>query len=181
MAEVWVTAGPDPREGEQPVGEKATYVDYLRIYRHTLALKCEGLTPQQLATRSVPPSTMSLLGLVRHLAGVEQFWFAQTAQGLDEPRPFRTPDHRDLDFDGAEGTEACVTEAFDRWRAEVARAEAWVEGVPESDLGRELVIPGRDGEVVTIRDLLVHMIEEYARHCGHADLLREAIDGRTGQ
>lgn len=124
---------------------------------------------------------MSLLGLVRHLAGVEQFWFAQTAQGLDEPRPFRTPDHRDLDFDGAEGTEACVTEAFDRWRAEVARAEAWVEGVPESVLGRVLVIPGRDGEVVTVRDLLVHMIEEYARHCGHADLLREAIDGRTGQ
>ena len=103
MAGVWVPAGPDPRDGDQPVGEKATYVDYLRIYRHTLALKCEGLTPQQLATRSVPPSSMSLLGLVRHLAGVEQFWFAQTAQGLDEPRPFRTPGHRDLDFDGRTG------------------------------------------------------------------------------
>ena len=181
MAGVWVPAGPDPRDGDQPVGEKATYVDYLRIYRHTLALKCEGLTPQQLATRSVPPSSMSLLGLVRHLAGVEQFWFTQTARGVDEPRPFRTPDHRDLDFDGAEGTDVCVTEAFDRWRLEVAQAEAWVADVPETDLGQELVIPGRDGEVVTIRDLLVHMIEECARHCGHADLLREAIDGRTGQ
>ena len=103
MSGMWATAGPDPREGDQPVGEKATYADYLRIYRHTLALKCEELTPQQLATRSVPPSTMSLLGLVRHLAGVEQFWFAQTAQGLDEPRPFRTPGHRDLDFDGRTG------------------------------------------------------------------------------
>jgi len=181
MADMWVTDGPDPREGEQPVGEKATYVDYLRVYRHTLSLKCEGLTPEQLATRSVPPSSLSLLGLVRHLAGVEQFWFAQTAQGLDEPRPFRTPEHRDLDFDGAEPTEACVAEAFERWRSEVTRAEAWVAEVPEADLGLELVIPGRDGEVVTIRDLLVHMIEEYARHCGHADLLREAIDGRTGQ
>ena len=88
---------------------------------------------------------------------------------------------KDLDFVGAEPTDACVTEAFERGRAEIGRAEAWLAGVPESELGRELVIRRRDGELVTIRDLLVHMIEEYARHCGHADLLREAIDGRTGQ
>lgn len=181
MADTWVTAGPDPRDGEQPVGEKATYADYLRIYRHTLALKCEGLSPEQLATRSVPPSTMSLLGLVRHLASVEQFWFAQVGLGLAEPQPFRDAEVPDLDFVGAEPTDACVTEAFERWRAEIGRAEAWLAGVPESELGRELVIRRRDGELVTIRDLLVHMIEEYARHCGHADLLREAIDGRTGQ
>ncbi len=181
MAGVWATEGPDPRDGEQPVGEKATYADYLRIYRHTLALKCEGLDAHQLATRSVPPSPLSLLGLVRHLASVEQFWFAQVALGLEEPQPFRDAEVPDLDFVGAEPTDACVTEAFDRWRAEISRAEAWLTGVPETDLGRELAIPGRDGEVVTIRDLLVHMIEEYARHCGHADLLREAIDGRTGQ
>lgn len=118
---------------------------------------------------------------MRHLASVEQFWFAQVALGLEEPQPFRDPEVADLDFVGAEPTDACVTEAFDRWRAEISRAEAWLAGVPESELGRELVIRRRDGELVTIRDLLVHMIEEYARHCGHADLLREAIDGRTGQ
>jgi len=75
-----------------------------------------------------------------------------------------------------------VDDAFASWRRDIGAAEEWFAGVAESDLGRELPIPGHpDWGVVSIRDLVVHMIEEYARHCGHADLLRECIDGRTGQ
>ena len=82
----------------------------------------------------------------------------------------------------AEPTQECADDAFASWRREIGAAEEWFGGVPEFDLGRELPIPGHpDAAVVSIRDLVVHMIEEYARHCGHADLLRECIDGRTGQ
>ena len=181
MADMWTDPDDDPRNtGATPPGEKATLEDYLRHYRLTLELKCEDLTPEQLATRSVPPSTMSLLGLVRHLAMVEHNWFQIVAQGTGEPRLFKKPDDRDWDFNGAVGTQECVEEAFTAWKAEIAKAEQWFDAVPEDDLGRELTFPnGRD--TLSIRDLVVHMIEEYARHCGHADLLRECIDGRTGQ
>ena len=74
-----------------------------------------------------------------------------------------------------------MDDAFASWRREIGAAEEWFAGVPESDLGREFPIAGHPDDVVSIRDLIVHMIEEYARHCGHADLLRECIDGRTGQ
>lgn len=171
----------DPRTYGNPVGEKATYVEYLENYRLTLGLKCDGLTPEQLATRSVPPSTMSLLGLVRHMAAVEHSWFQRVAQATGEERLFRSEEDRDLDFNGAVGTQECVDEAFATWRREIAKAEEWFDGIPVEDLGREMPIAGREGETVSVRDLVVHMIEEYARHCGHADLLRECIDGRTGQ
>lgn len=161
------------------MGEKANLVDYLAHYRATLARKCEDLTPEQLAQRSVPPSTLSLLGLVRHMAYVEHHWFVRVAQGSTEPPLYLKQSDRDADFNGAVGTQECVDEAFAAWRTQVARAEAWLDGVEEADLGREL--PGPHGGVVPIRDLVVHMIEEYARHCGHADLLRECIDGRTGE
>ena len=170
----------DPRTYGDPVGEKATYVEYLANYRLTLGMKCDGLTPEQLATRSVPPSSMSLLGLVRHMAAVEHSWFQRVAQATGEDRLYRTDEDRDFDFNAAVGTQECVDDAFATWRGEVAKAEAWFAEVPESDLGRVLPISGRD-ESVSIRDLVVHMVEEYARHCGHADLLRECIDGRTGQ
>ena len=89
---------------------------------------------------------------------------------------------RDLDFNGAVGTQECVDDAFATLQREIAKAEAWFEGRrPRRTSAGPCPSPGRDGESVTIRDLLVHMIEEYARHCGHADLLRECVDGRTGQ
>ncbi|MEH3033627.1 MAG: DinB family protein [Aeromicrobium erythreum] len=179
MSDMWTDEATDPRTYGNPVGELATYVEYLANYRITLELKCQDLTPEQLATRSIPPSTMSLLGLVRHMARVEHHWFERVAQGVDEPRLFH--ERRDLDFDGALGTQECVDDAFALWRAHVRRAEEWVVSLDESDLGRELPMPGAADETVSIRDLLVHMIEEYARHCGHADLLRECVDGRTGQ
>lgn len=181
MSDVWHSSNSDPRTYGNPVGEKATYVEYLDNYRHTLRLKCQDLTPEQLATRSVPPSALSLLGLVRHLAAVEHHWFARVVQGHDELRLYRDDDGTDLTFADAVGTRACADDAFATWEREVARAQACLDAVPESELGAEHPIAGRDGEIVSLRDLVVHMIEEYARHCGHADLLREAIDGRTGQ
>lgn len=180
MADMWTEAESDPRTQGNPQGEKATYQEYLTNYRLTLRMKCDGLSPEQLARRSVPPSTMSLLGLVRHMAFVEHTWFQRVAQETGEPRLFKSKDDRDLDFNGAVGTEECVAEAFTAWERQVAQADEWFASVPEEDLGRELRMP-QHGGTVTIRDLVVHMIEEYARHCGHADLLRECIDGRTGQ
>lgn len=179
VSDVWQTEdGVDPRDSAAPNrGERATLLDYLRVYRLTLELKCQGLTPEQLATRSVPPSTMSLLGLVRHLAAVEQSWFRRVMdRRLDLPRLYGKLEHPDADFDGAVGTPECVDEAFASWRAEIAYAEAWVDRAESLDvLGLH-----PDGEL-ELRDVLVHLIEEYARHCGHADLLRECLDGRTGQ
>jgi uncharacterized damage-inducible protein DinB len=170
---MWVDPGEDPRETDVVArGEKAVLVDYLRAYRLTLEMKSDGLDAEQMARRSVPPSTMSLLGLVRHMAAVEHSWFRRRLDGQDLPRLFEG----DEDFDGAVADPAVVEEAWNSWRREVAFAEAWLDA--EDDLGR--LIDLRD-EQVEIRDIIVHMVEEYARHCGHADLLRECIDGRTGQ
>jgi uncharacterized damage-inducible protein DinB len=181
MSDMWQPEGQDLRTASNPQGEKATYVEYLANYRLTLGMKCDGLTPEQLATRSVPPSTMSLLGLIRHMARVENNWFQRTAQATGLERIYWSEDDGDLDFNGAEPTQECVDDAFASWRREIEAAEAWFAGIEESDLGREMPNAGHPEEVVSFRDLVVHMIEEYARHCGHADLLRETIDGRVGQ
>lgn len=176
--DMWVDPAQDPRESDTTTrGEKATLLDYLRHYRLTLELKCEGLTPVQLATRSVPPSTMSLLGLIRHLAAVEHSWFCRVmARDLSVPKLYGKDADRDADFDGAVGTEECVAEAFSAWRAEIAKADAYLATASVDDLGTH----SPDDEL-ELRDVVVHLIEEYARHAGHADLLRECIDGRTGQ
>ncbi len=173
----WVDPAEDPRQTDEPPGDEVTTLrQYLDHYRMTFEMKCEGLTPEQLATRSVPPSTMSLLGLVRHLANVEHHWFRRTLEGqTDLPDPYPAADEPDLDFDGAVGTDECVADAWESWRREVAHArEVYAR---YDDLGENFV----PGEPWTVRGVIVHLIEEYARHCGHADLLRECIDGRTGQ
>jgi len=175
---MWTTPDQDPRTYGNPEGELANYREYLSNYRLTISLKCEGLDAEQLARRSVPPSTMSLLGLLRHLAAVEHSWFQRALQGLDQPVPYRREDDRDWDWNGAVADDAVVEEARACWQAEVAKAEAWLDSFDEAELGS--TVPLRDG-TVSVRDVLVHLIEEYARHAGHADLLRECIDGRTGQ
>ena len=175
--DMWVDPQDDPRNQEAVLGdERATLVDYLRSYRLTLEMKCSGLDAEQLAMRSVPPSTLSLLGLVRHMAAVERNWFRRVMAGEDVPRLYRRPDDRDADFNGAVGDDAVVEEAWQRWRAEVANAEAFVDQADSLDL-----VSLDPGNRINLREVLVHMIEEYARHCGHADLLRECIDGATGQ
>jgi uncharacterized damage-inducible protein DinB len=175
--DMWVDPEDDPREHAEPaVGEKAVLAQYLDHYRTTLEMKCDGLDAEQMAERSVPPSSMSLLGLVRHLAKVEHHWFRRCLEGrADLPRLYRTDEDPDLDFNGAVPEDAVVADAWEAWRREVAHAREVYAGLE----------PGTtfdyDGAPTEVRDIIVHMIEEYARHLGHADLLRERIDGRTGQ
>jgi hypothetical protein len=172
--DMWADPDDDPREtGVVAVGERGTLLGYLRRYRLTLEMKCADLDAGQLARRSVPPSTMSLLGLIRHMAEVERHWFRREMAGQDPPGLYRSDLDRDGDWNGAVPDPAVAGEAWRAWRAEVAFAEQFV--ADSADLGAL----GATG--VPLREVLVHMIEEYARHCGHADLLRERIDGRVGQ
>jgi uncharacterized damage-inducible protein DinB len=178
MSNRWIDPADDPRTYGNPQGEKATLREYLSNYRLTLSMKCDGLSGEQLAARPVPPSTLSLLGLIRHLAQVENHWFQRVLQARNErPRLFKRDDDADADFNGSVADPAVVEEAFAVWKAEIAAADEWFDALDEAELGREVPF---DDDVVSVRDVLVHMIEEYARHAGHADLLRECIDGRTG-
>ena len=178
-SDVWVDMAQDPRyaTGAHLEGERATLLDYLRCYRMTMEMKCADLDAAQLARRSVPPSTMSLLGLVRHMADVERNWFRRVMAQADAPPLYWSEDVADADWAGAVADPAVVEDAWQAWRAEVAFAEKFVADSP--DLG--LKGKTRDGGSVALREVVLHMIEEYARHCGHADLLRERIDGRIGQ
>ena len=158
-------------------GEEAVLRDYLDHFRATFERKCEGLDAEQLARRSVPPSTMSLLGLVRHLAAVEYSWWRRVMErNLDLPKMWGKDEHRDADFDGAVADDAVVAEAWAAWRSR-GRARPGVPGEPPDGPPRT----ARRRRPIEMREVVVHLIEEYARHCGHADLLRECIDGRTGQ
>jgi uncharacterized damage-inducible protein DinB len=149
---------------------------WLEHHRAILLWKCEGLTDEQLRRRSVPPSTMSLLGLVRHMTDVERGWFQQVLLGADAPDLYSTPDGPDGDFNGVD--EADVAEAFRAFEAECEASRQAVAAAPDLDvLSKEA---GRTGETFSLRWILTHMIEEYARHNGHADLLRETVDGTTG-
>ncbi|MFF3458567.1 DinB family protein [Streptomyces sp. NPDC002730] len=180
---MWVDPDDDPRETDvEAVDERSILLDNLRHYRLTLEMKCAGLDAEQMARRSVPPSTMSLLGLVRHMAEEERH-LRRVMAGEDAPKLYRTDEDRDGDFNGAIADPAVAEDAWRQWRAEVELTDRYLAGVTDlgtrnagfSDLGPE---PGGDEQ---LRDVLVAQIAEYARHCGHADLLRERIDGRVGQ
>jgi uncharacterized damage-inducible protein DinB len=176
-ADRFIDAESDPREGDISLGdERATLTEYLRGQRLTLQLKCEDLDAAQLARRAVEPSTMSLLGLVRHMAEVERKWFRQRFAGQDVSNRYQSDDEQDGDFDGAVADQAVIDDAWAAWHDEVAFAEQFTRGTDLNFVGRDGA-----GQPISLRELLVHMIEEYARHNGHADLLRERIDGRIGQ
>jgi hypothetical protein len=175
---MFVDAENDPREDGPTLGdERATLVEYLRYQRLTLELKCSGLEAAELARRSVEPSTLSLLGLVRHMAEVERSWFRRRMAGLDAPPLFRSDQNPDGDFDGAVPDPRVVDEAWSVWREEMAFTDGFIADAVDLD------IIGSDPEHgrFSLREVLIHMVEEYARHNGHADLLRERIDGRVGQ
>jgi len=155
-------------------GDRASLTGFLRYQRETLAWKCAGLTAEQLRERAVPPSALSLLGLVRHMAEVERSWFRNVVNGETAPAhwPRRGPGHfAEFDVDSAD-----PEEAFRVWEQECARSLATVDAAESLDV----TVHWRD-EVFTLRYIITHMIEEYARHNGHADLLRERIDGTTGE
>jgi uncharacterized damage-inducible protein DinB len=154
--------------------ERATLTAFLDYQRATLALKCEGLTDDQLRERAVPPSSLSLLGLVRHMAEVERNWFRPVLGG-EEMAGIFSPD---MDWEVAfrDAATADVAEAFRLWRAECDHARALVAAAPSFD-----VTGFRRSGYVSLRWVMTHMIEEYARHNGHADLIRERLDGSTGE
>ncbi|MFC7490973.1 MULTISPECIES: DinB family protein [unclassified Knoellia] len=162
---------------EKPLlGERDNYADYLDSRREAFEKKCEGLTPEQLALRSVPPSSMSLLGLLRHLAEVERGWWRRALAG-ESPERLWGPRGADADFNDVVGEQSAVDEAWAAWRVEVAYGQEWLAA--HDDMGA--VVDGHHHGQLNVRDVVVHLIEEYAQHLGHADLLRECIDGRTGQ
>ena len=174
----------DPREHRPRLGdERTTLVESLRKQRLTVEIKCAGLDAEAMARRSVEPSTMSLLGAVRHLAETERETFRVMMAGQDVPRLYCSDADRDGDFDGAVPDPRVVAEAWDAWRAEVDFATRFVAEAPSLDITGDdpLNRHGSGGGSMSLREVLVGMIEEYARHLGHVDLLRERIDGRIGQ
>ena len=154
--------------------DRESLATWLEFYRSTLPLKVGGLTPDQLCVAAVPPSTLTLIGIVRHPAKVERYWFGNVVAGLDQPRLYC---ETDAQGDFAEALPENALADLDRYHVEVATARELASVVSDLDAA----LPGkRNGEDINLRWILVHMIEEYARHLGHADLLRECIDGRTG-
>lgn len=155
-------------------GERETLRAFLDFHRATLAMKCDDLSDDDLRRRSMPPSTLSLLGLVRHLAEVERTWFRQVIDGQDVGLVWSPDGDYQVAYDPTGSTRS---EAFAAWRAEVEHSRR-IEREAES-----LDVTGyhaRWGEDVSLRLVMLHLIHEYARHNGHADLLRESIDGVTG-
>ena len=153
--------------------ERSTLLGFLEWQRETLARKCADLTPDQLRTRSAEPSTLSLLGLVRHMADVERGWFRRTLAGEDVADRYSTDTDPDGDFDNVDTAD--IDEAFTGWHEECGRADEIISRRSLDATGRQ-----RSGREVSMRWILNHMIEEYSRHNGHADLIRERIDGATG-
>ncbi|MFE7774004.1 DinB family protein [Streptomyces sp. NPDC057445] len=164
------TRVPPPLHGN----ERETLRAYLDYHRATLAMKCEGLSDDDLRRRSMPPSTLSLLGLVRHMAEVERTWFRRVIAGEDIAFVWSAESDYQVAYDA---THATRSEAFDAWEAEVGHARR-IEREADS-----LEVTGhvaRWGEDVSLRFVMLHLIHEYARHNGHADFLREGIDGVVG-
>jgi uncharacterized damage-inducible protein DinB len=178
FADMFVEPERDPRADAPLRGdERDTLLGFLRWQRETLELKCSGLDPADLARRAVEPSTLSLLGLVRHMAEVERGWFRRVMAGQDAPRRYSSATDPDADFDGATPDPEVVAEAWEAWREEVAFADRFVAGAADLDVTGNESYRG----AISLRWVLVHMVEEYARHNGHADLLRQRIDGAVGQ
>ncbi|MFD7070489.1 DinB family protein [Streptomyces sp. NPDC059913] len=174
-----MTTTPDGRPVPPPrADERAMLESWLDFHRATLALKCAGLEDGQLRLATASPSRMTLLGLVQHMAEVERNWFQRVLAGQDVPRVF--------DDAGPDGfalvPDRGIEEATAAWRAEIARGRELSADAALDDTGH---LPGPDAEYlgdqgVSLRWILVHLIEEYARHNGHADLIRERIDGAAG-
>jgi uncharacterized damage-inducible protein DinB len=155
-------------------GEREMLRAFLDYHRATLAMKCDGLSDEELRRRSMPPSALSLLGLVRHMAEVERLWFRRVINGEDISLVWSDEGDFQVAYDASEATRA---EAFGAWQAEVEQARR-IEREAES-----LDVTGhqpRWDEDVSLRLVMLHLMHEYARHNGHADLLREGIDGTVG-
>ena len=158
-----------PRDGD----ERATLDAFLDWQRATFEWKCTGVGDDDMRRATAPPSTLTLLGLLRHMADVERGWFRRTIAGESAPDRWVSAADPDADFNAV--ADADVGAAWAAWREEVAAAREIASARGLDDLGSQ-----RDGRPVSLRWVMVHLIEEYSRHNGHADLIREALDGVTG-
>jgi hypothetical protein len=166
-------ASGERREPPLTGDERELLVAYLEYHRQTFVAKCAGLSAGQLSTMALPPSRLSLHGILRHLAGVERWWFRIHLTGEDVPLLYYSDDDPDQDFESLDGDPA---EALASWQSECERSRA---NIAAAALDDEFPLV-RNGEPKSVRALLLSMIAEYARHNGHADLLRERLDGATG-
>ncbi|MFJ6410118.1 DinB family protein [Streptomyces hydrogenans] len=157
-------------------GERQALEQWLEFHRVTLAMKCAGLSDEQLRTLAAPPSELNLLGLVRHMAEVERGWFRKVLAGEETTWLYATDEDNDRDIHTTEGD--TYAEAYATWQGEIAHARALAAKHSLDDLGAGT--HHRTGDLINLRWIYLHMIEEYARHNGHADLLRERIDGSAG-
>lgn len=160
-------------------GDRESLIGWLDYHRATLAIKCADLTPEQLCRRSIPFTTMTLIGLVRHMAEVERGWFTRTVGGVSEHDAPMIYCDRETNFDGDfdDVDPASVEADMAMWRTEIATSNQSLAIVGLDDVLHH----ERNDEDLDVRWVVTHMIEEYARHNGHADLIREAIDGATGE
>jgi hypothetical protein len=172
MTTTWTAPAVERTEGPLTGDERAMLQGFLDWHRATLLYKCTGLTGAQLAERAAPPSTLSLLGLIRHLTKVERTWFRRRVAGEAVAPLFQADGRRDVDFDDLDPEAAAAD--YGRFVEECKLANAAVVGASLDDT---FVL---DGEPHSLRLVYLHLIQEYARHNGHADLLRQRIDGVTG-
>jgi uncharacterized damage-inducible protein DinB len=161
----------------QNAGEREMLTGWLEHHRGILIWKCDDLTAEQLRQRAVPPSTLSLLGLVRHMAAVERGWFRQVFLGEDVADLYDGSAGEDADFNDVDQAEPA--EAFHAFEQECAASRQVLAHAASLDVVSKQTSE-RTGQAWSLRWIVTHMIEEYARHNGHADLLRERVDGRTG-
>ena len=171
----WIAPGVErsedyPARRDEP--EREMLRDWLDWHRATLLRKCAGLDATRLAQRAVPPSNLSLLGLVRHMSDTERGWVRQTYRAEQIPDLYYRPDLPDADF--KEADPACAEEDFEIYRAECRAVDAALEGAKLDD-----TFTFRE-QTLSVRWMWQHLVEEYARHNGQADLIREAIDGSAG-
>jgi len=164
------------RDDPPLIADEATALSaWLDFHRTTLQQKCEGLSAEQMVRKSVPPSAMTMLGLVRHMTGVEWWWFEHVFAGESTPDPI-DPTGEDPQAEWHVLDLPIADTALDDFARQCARSRGVVDAAVSLDaLSASADAPERD-----LRWVIVHMIEEYARHNGHADLLRECIDGVVG-
>ena len=176
MTTTWRAPTVERTEPNRTGGERESLEQWLDFHRETLLMKCAGLSAEQLKARPVPPSGLSLLGLVRHMVEVERWWFRMYAGGEQVGFEYCTGDNESADFDDLDGAD--VSADLETFRREVEAARG---AVRDKELGDLVASQGHDPEQArNIRWIHLHMIEEYARHNGHADLIRESIDGAVG-
>jgi hypothetical protein len=170
-------ATPLPTQKATGNDQRSVLLGYLDYHRAVLARKAEGITDEQARLASCPPSDLTLLGLVRHMTDVERIWFRSSLLAEDAPPIYYRAAHPDGDEDGDLHSPpgATLADALATYWAEIDVASRNIADASLDDVGQGDPDPGH-----SLRRTIVHMIEEYARHCGHADLLRQAIDGATG-